>query len=88
METDDKWLMTAEVALLLRQPTSTLRYWRYRGTGPRGTKFGKRVLYRESDVHAWMRAQEAAQHTETRPAPRPNPQPRPRPQGSPRRGAA
>jgi predicted DNA-binding transcriptional regulator AlpA len=52
-------LTTAEVALMLRAPASTVRYWRYLGTGPRGFKLGRRVVYRCADVHAWLAEQEA-----------------------------
>jgi predicted DNA-binding transcriptional regulator AlpA len=38
-----------------------LRYWRHIGQGPKGTKFGRRVLYRRSDVDAWVASIEAAQ---------------------------
>jgi predicted DNA-binding transcriptional regulator AlpA len=31
----------------------TLTDWRYRGTGPRFFRAGKRVFYREADVLAW-----------------------------------
>jgi len=49
-----KMLTTEEVAELARAPESTVRYWRYRGTGPRGVKRGRRVLYREDEVLAWL----------------------------------
>jgi predicted DNA-binding transcriptional regulator AlpA len=53
-------LTTAEVALILRAPVSTVRYWRYLNTGPKSFKLGRRVVYRRSDVHAWLAEQEAA----------------------------
>jgi DNA-binding transcriptional MerR regulator len=49
----DPWLTIAEVSERVRVPQETLRYWRHFGRGPRGTKFGKRLLYRLSDVRAW-----------------------------------
>ncbi len=55
-------LTTTEVAERLRAPIATLRYWRSIGTGPRGCKIGKRVLYRECDVDAWVEEQMQAQN--------------------------
>ncbi|MEZ0490785.1 helix-turn-helix transcriptional regulator [Kineococcus sp. TBRC 1896] len=53
-------LTTADVARIARTGESTVRYWRHLGTGPRGFKVGRRVLYRPADVEAWLQAQEAA----------------------------
>lgn len=50
------FLTTAEVALLLRRPESTLRYWRAKGDGPRGIRIGKQYLYPENNVTAWLRS--------------------------------
>jgi len=38
-------------------PQNTLRFWRQAGKGPRSAKLGRRVVYRESDVQAWLDAQ-------------------------------
>jgi predicted DNA-binding transcriptional regulator AlpA len=57
---DDDLLTTAEVAALTRAPVSTVRYWRYLGTGPRGFRIGRRVLYRREEVLRWLAVQEAA----------------------------
>lgn len=56
----DRWLTTAEVAERYRTAESTVRFWRYKGTGPQGTPFGRRVLYRESECERWERAREQA----------------------------
>ncbi|MDP9094405.1 MAG: helix-turn-helix domain-containing protein [Actinomycetota bacterium] len=56
----DDLLTTAEVATILRAPVSTVRYWRYLDTGPKSFKLGRRVVYRRSDVHAWLAEREAA----------------------------
>jgi DNA-binding transcriptional MerR regulator len=56
----DKLLIQAEVAERVRRPVATLRYWRAMGIGPKGAKIGGRVLYRESDVEAWIDEQFAA----------------------------
>lgn len=53
----DDLLSTAEVATLIRTPSSTLRYWRHQGTGPRSAKLGRRVVYRRAEVVAWLDAQ-------------------------------
>lgn len=46
-----------EVAELTGIPENTLRYWRHQGIGPRSAKFGKRIVYRRSDVEAWIEEQ-------------------------------
>ncbi len=50
----EKFLTLEEVAELTRATPATLRYWRHKGTGPRSVKFGRRVVYRETDVMAWI----------------------------------
>ena len=54
----DDLLTTQEVADLLRTTPSTLRHWRYTGTGPVGVRIGKRVLYRRHAVEAWVESLE------------------------------
>lgn len=58
---DDQWLTTEDVATRMHTVASTVRYWRHRGYGPPGTKFGRRVLYRLADVIAWEKREQAAQ---------------------------
>lgn len=53
----DKLLRIEEVAAMTGIPMPTLRYWRARGAGPASAKLGKRIVYREGDVHAWIEAQ-------------------------------
>ena len=53
----DALLTPEEVAERLRRPIATIRFWRARGIGPKGARVGGRVLYRESDVEAWITAQ-------------------------------
>lgn len=55
-----RYLTTEEAAAVLRTPTETLRYWRYVGKGPKSFKVGRRVLYDEDDVRAWLDEQKAA----------------------------
>ncbi|MEV0156888.1 helix-turn-helix domain-containing protein [Micromonospora sp. NPDC050686] len=50
----EKYLTTEEVAELARTVPSTVRYWRHVGKGPKGVKRGRRVLYAESSVAAWL----------------------------------
>ena len=50
-------LTITEAAELLRAPVATLRYWRRPGTGPRGFRLGRRVLYRSDDLRSWIDAQ-------------------------------
>jgi len=56
----DRLLTLTETAELLRTPPDTLRYWRHINSGPRSAKLGRRVVFRESDVLAWLDAQFAA----------------------------
>lgn len=51
-------LTLEEVAQRTRVPASTLRYWRHKGDyGPPSTRIGRRVVYRESDLEAWIAEQ-------------------------------
>ncbi|MDQ2874605.1 MAG: helix-turn-helix domain-containing protein [Actinomycetota bacterium] len=56
----DPWLTSPEVASRLRQPESTIRHWRSTGTGPASVKFGRRVVYRTSEVERFEHDQEQA----------------------------
>ena len=47
-------LTVREVSEMLRTPEATLRYWRHMGRGPAGFKIGRRVLFKEEDVTAWL----------------------------------
>lgn len=49
-----KFLFTEEVSEATRIPVATLRYWRHIGKGPKSVRIGSRVMYRESDVLAWI----------------------------------
>lgn len=55
---DRRYLTLVEVAELLRTTPATVRYWRFAGTGPRATKVGRRVLYDERDLLAWIDEQQ------------------------------
>lgn len=54
---NDKLMTVAEVAELTRLPLSTIRWFRHAGKGPRSARLGKRVVYKQSDVLAWIEAQ-------------------------------
>ena len=60
----DEVLTTADLAARYRTDQGTIRYWRHKRYGPPGTMFGRRVLYRLSDVIAWERAREAAERAQ------------------------
>jgi hypothetical protein len=62
----DPYLTTEEVAERYRTAPSTVRYWRHVGTGPKGTLFGRRVLYRLSECTRWEQEQEQAQLAEAK----------------------
>jgi hypothetical protein len=56
-EAVDKLVTLEEAAAALRTPVATLRYWRWQGTGPKSLKVGRRVLYRQSDLVAFIEQQ-------------------------------
>ena len=53
----DRLLLISEVAAITRLTENTLRYLRHVGRGPRSAKLGKRIVYREGDVHQWIEDQ-------------------------------
>lgn len=53
----EKLLRLPEVAELTGLPVNTLRFWRHQGTGPKSVKLGRRIVYRECDVVAWIEEQ-------------------------------
>lgn len=53
----DRLLTTQEVAEITRLAPETLRYWRWKGLGPKSFRLGSRVVYRETDVIAWIERQ-------------------------------
>jgi predicted DNA-binding transcriptional regulator AlpA len=55
--TVDKILTIEEVAELTRAPLATLRWWKHVNRGPRAFKLGRRIVYKEADVRAWIDAQ-------------------------------
>lgn len=55
-----KLLTIKEVAERYPFTEATWRYWRYRNEGPPSARIGRRVVYREADIEAWVEAQFAA----------------------------
>ena len=53
----DRLLTPSEVAARVRRPLATVRYWRATGVGPPGARVNGRILYRESDLEAWIAKQ-------------------------------
>jgi predicted DNA-binding transcriptional regulator AlpA len=49
-----KYLTTDEVAEICRTSVETVRFWRWKSTGPKSFKVGRRVLYAVEDVDAWL----------------------------------
>jgi predicted DNA-binding transcriptional regulator AlpA len=49
-------MTTEEVAALTRKSVATIRWLKATGTGPKCGKLGRRVVYRRSDVLAWIEA--------------------------------
>ena len=60
------YLTTTEVAALLRTPAETVRYCRHVGKGPASFKLGRRVLYDQAEVVAWIEQERAAQDVTAR----------------------
>ena len=53
----DRLLTIEEVAAMTRLPEATWRWFRHNNTGPKAAKLGKRLVWRESEVIAWIDAQ-------------------------------
>jgi len=49
-------LTIEEVAAVCRTTPAGIAQMRYRGVGPRGLRVGRRVLYPEAEVKAWLEA--------------------------------
>lgn len=50
----DRLLDLDELCELCKVGRRTVYKWNYRNTGPRRTRIGRKVMYRESDVQAWL----------------------------------
>jgi predicted DNA-binding transcriptional regulator AlpA len=51
-----EFLSTGRVLAIFDIPKATLAKMRWNGTGPNYAKLGSRVLYRRSDIDAWIAA--------------------------------
>lgn len=47
------YLTQNEAALFLRLSERTLERWRVEGQGPRFRRFGRRVVYAQTDLETW-----------------------------------
>ena len=47
-------LTVTEVAAYLGVPVSTIHFWRGKKQGPRACKVGRRLMFRATDVAAWL----------------------------------
>jgi predicted DNA-binding transcriptional regulator AlpA len=56
-------LSIAETSVRTTVPVPTLRFYRHKRTGPKSFKLGGRVVYKESDVEAWIEEQYTAVRT-------------------------
>ena len=52
----DKLISMREFADRAGAPEATARYWVHIGTAPKSAKIGRRRMFRESDVEAWLDA--------------------------------
>ena len=50
----DRLFDMSEAADRMNTSIGTLRFWRHKGIGPRSARIGRRVMYRESDLQAWL----------------------------------
>ncbi|MEU6134749.1 helix-turn-helix domain-containing protein [Nocardioides sp. NPDC047086] len=54
---DEEVLTLTEVALILKTPVNTLRWWRRQGIGPTYFKLGRRLMTTVGDLRQFMREQ-------------------------------
>ena len=50
----DRYYRTSDPALAIVATKQTLAQWRYLGRGPTYVRLGHRILYRGSDLNAWI----------------------------------
>ena len=53
-EEDNQLLSADQLAARLKLSKRTLERMRHNANGPRFTKFGNKVFYRQADVEAWL----------------------------------
>lgn len=62
--TEDPVLTTAQTAKYLNVSPVTLARWRKAGTGPDWSQPALKILYRQSDIDAWVSASRPTKSTE------------------------
>ena len=50
----DRYYLTTDPELRLIASRGTLAIWRHENRGPAFTRFGNRILYKGSDLNAWL----------------------------------
>ncbi|MEV6333502.1 helix-turn-helix domain-containing protein [Nocardia vinacea] len=55
----DRYLQAKDCEELTGIPAATWRYWAHVGAGPASFKLGRRRVWRQSVVEAWIKEQEA-----------------------------
>ncbi|GAA2364866.1 helix-turn-helix domain-containing protein [Streptomyces carpaticus] len=58
--TASPYLTTKEVAIFIRRTPEAVRQMRHRGTGPKGVRIGRVVLYHHDELKRWLAAKESA----------------------------
>ncbi|MFD8246951.1 helix-turn-helix transcriptional regulator [Nocardia sp. NPDC059691] len=61
--TTENFLQAADLEGLTGIPAATWRYWAHKGVGPASFKLGRRRVYRQSVIEAWIAEQEARTQT-------------------------
>ncbi|MBF6463069.1 DNA-binding protein [Nocardia puris] len=59
----DRFLQATDCEALTGIPAATWRYWAHIGSGPASFKLGRRRVWRESTILAWIAEQEQATST-------------------------
>lgn len=59
----DRYLQAKDCEALTGIPAATWRYWAHVGNGPQSFKLGRRRVWRQSVVEAWIAEQEAQTQT-------------------------
>jgi hypothetical protein len=55
---DEDLVTLSEVAVILRVPVNTVRWWRQQGTGPRFFKVGRRLVITYGELRRWISDQD------------------------------
>jgi len=51
---EESYLTVPELASEFRVPIQTVYSWRFRGKAPKSYRVGRRLLFRRTDVDAWL----------------------------------